>query len=129
VLSFPATQCPLKGINVIHVISPARFPDRLRLFTKRSGLEARHFHHFEAVDELSLRRESISALSILFRYNIFGWNTKYMADALSHLTLWRHIASTEREFHLIIQDDALFPRVDWVSRWNDEYLPALPPHV
>jgi hypothetical protein len=46
--------------------------------------------------------------------------------ALSHLALYRHIASTTNETYLILEDDAPFLRQDWVDVWNKEYYPLLP---
>ena len=40
--------------------------------------------------------------------------------ALSHLTLWQHVASTVNQQHLIFEDDANFVE-GFVDKWNSEY--------
>ena len=100
-------------------------PERLAAFEMRSGLDASQYHHFEAVDFKALRLNTFQYLDGLFNRNIFGSGTPMIAEALSHLTLWRHIATTQNEIHLVLTDDAAF--VDgWVTKWNDEYVDDLP---
>ena len=100
-------------------------PERLAAFEMRSGLDASQYHHFEAVDFTALRLDAIEYIAGLFNRNIFGSQTTMIAEALSHLTLWRHIAATQNEMHLVLMDDAVF--VDrWASKWNDEYVDDLP---
>ena len=91
----------------------------------RSGLKRNEYHHYEAVNHTSVGIKDIEYLAKLFNRNAFGSETAIIAEALSHLTLWRHIASTQNEMHLVLTDEAVF--VDgWVMKWNDEHVDDLP---
>ena len=120
--TYNSTQSPLSKINHIHVITKARaHPDAFETFLHRSGLSAEHVHKYEAIESVVATPD----ISKIFAQNAFGWNMTLIGEGMSHLTLWRHIASTQNEMHLVLTDDAAF--VDgWVSKWNDEYVDDLP---
>jgi hypothetical protein len=48
-----------------------------------------------------------------------------MGCALSHFTLWHHIARTNDQQHLILEDDAMFIE-DFVDTWNSKYYYGFP---
>ncbi len=50
---------------------------------------------------------------------------RIMAHALNHLAIWKTIANSTDELHLVLEDQAIFAQ-DWVKKWNDEYFPDLP---
>jgi hypothetical protein len=133
-LSYPPPNSPLRGIKEIHVLNLKSAPNRLHEFMQRSGLTRDQFHLFEAIDiaELSTIHfnevsTSHAAISHVFRGNIFGWDTMYIAEALSHYTMWQHIADwTTDEMHLVMEDGVEFASADWISKWNNEYYPDLP---
>jgi GR25 family glycosyltransferase involved in LPS biosynthesis len=108
ILNYPPSSCPLRGITTIHVMNLKRMPERLAAFEMRSGLDASQYHHFEAVDFTALRLDVFQYIAGLFNRNIFGSGTPMIAEALSHLTLWQHIATTQNEMHLVFTDDAAF---------------------
>ena len=46
--------------------------------------------------------------------------------ALSHYTLYQHIANASTPgLHLVLEDDGEFVK-DWVKKWNFYYYPELP---
>ena len=123
VLNNTATRQPLKGIDGIYVINLDRRPDRLQSFKERSGLVDADFHRFSAVD--GKRLKWTPEINDLFRNNNFGWQAARIGCALSHYTLYQHIASTEDELHLVLEDDAQF--IDnWMDVWNNDIYPDLP---
>ncbi len=64
-------------------------------------------------------------LGHLFRNNNFNYQAGVVGCALSHYELWQHIASTDNELHLIVEDDAIFGE-NWIEKWNQNYFPELP---
>ena len=65
------------------------------------------------------------ALSQLFGKNRFNSDKALMAQSLSHFLLWRHIATTEGERHLIFEDTQDVEE-NFIDRWNREYYGAMP---
>jgi len=118
-----ATLKPLRGIDGVHVINLDRRPDRLESFMERSGLKPEEFNRFRAFDGKEIRWNP--EIDRLFRANKFGSRAARIGCALSHLALYRHIASTENELHLILEDDALFED-RWIEKWNQQYSRVLP---
>ena len=64
-------------------------------------------------------------LGHLFRNSDFNYQVGNVGCTLSHYELWQHIASTDNELHLILEDDAIFGE-NWIEKWNQEYYPELP---
>ena len=123
VLNNTATRQPLKGIDGIYVINLDRRPDRLQSFKERSGLGDADFHRLSAVDGKTLTWSQ--DIHYLFRQNRFKWHAARIGCALSHYTLYQHIASTEDELHLVLEDDAQF--IDnWMDVWNSKMFDHLP---
>ena len=61
----------------------------------------------------------------LFEYSDFVYRRGIIAHFLSHMSLWLHIASTNNELHLILEDQAKLPE-NFVSEWNNKYALAMP---
>jgi GR25 family glycosyltransferase involved in LPS biosynthesis len=81
-------------------------------------LEDEDFHLFEAV---SWNPE----LERIFKNNRYGSAHGVVGCAMSHYTLWKHIATTKNQLHLILEDDAIFKQ-GWLKKWNREYALDLP---
>lgn len=124
VLSYNASSNPLYGINGIFVINLDRRPDRLKAFMKRSSLTATDFHRFSAIDGRNLTWNN--EINSLFINNKFLSRASRIGCAMSHLTLYRHIANTTNERYIIFEDDAYFADKNWINKWNAEYYPNLP---
>lgn len=126
-IEYAATKSPLRGIKDIHVINLKSQPSLLESFLQRSGLKPGQFHHSEAIDHraLSTHETVKKLLDELFSKNIFESDTTIIARALNHYMLWRHIAATTGELHLIFEDIAEFED-NWASKWNKAYFPDLP---
>jgi hypothetical protein len=62
----------------------------------------------------------------MFRDNLFGSDTSMLCQALDHMQLWREIASTRDEMHLVIDGDASQMVEGWAAKWNTEYYPDMP---
>ncbi len=107
----------------IHLINLKKRNDRLEKFKLASGLKEDEYNLFEAVDGVTLTWND--EINRLFRNNQFGSSRGVIGCALSHYTLWKQIASTRGELHLILEDDALFVD-DWIDKWNHKYYPSLP---
>jgi hypothetical protein len=118
-----ASALPLSGVNGIYVINLNRRSDRMRLFNESSGLQPGDFHRFSAVDGKSLK--SSPRIINMFRNNRFESRSSIIGYSLSHYRLWKHIASTSNEMHLVVEDDARLAK-GWVRRWNKSYYPDLP---
>ncbi len=125
-LRYNATSNPLSGISGVYVINLKRRPDRLETFKKLSGLTEDEFHLFEAVDGRTL--SWTPQIARIFENNKFKSRASEIGCGLSHLQLWRHIASRKRGLHLILEDDAIFAP-NWVKKWNKQYFPLLPHDV
>jgi GR25 family glycosyltransferase involved in LPS biosynthesis len=118
----------LRGIKDIHVINLKSEPGRLEAFQQRSGLKHGQFHRFEVIDHRALSVQPFvkKLIDKLFSKNIFQSDTRIIARALNHYTLWRHIATTTNELHLIFEDSAEFVENGWTTKWNKAYFPDLP---
>ena len=64
----------------------------------------------------------------LFKNNRYNSSATRIGCALSHYTLYRHIAATNNELHLVLEDDSQFID-DWIDVWNDDMFPRLPKHA
>ncbi len=121
---------PLRGINAIHAIvreGPTKKNKNYKISLKSSQLRSHDIKNVIYSEPLleKLQNKDQKSVERLFKANIFDSDPVIEAEALSHLTLWRHIASTQNEMHLVLTDDAAF--VDrWVSKWNEEYFNDLP---
>ena len=90
--------------------------------------DIKHVIHSEPIFKKLQNEEDQQSVERLFEANIFDFDPVIEAEALSHLTLWRHIAATKNEMHLVLTDSTEF--VDgWVSKWNGEYVDDLPHDV
>lgn len=123
VLHYSAQQPPLHHVDGIYVINLKRRPDRLQSFLQSSGFAPSDVHVFEAVDgrALTLTEE----IKTLFGRSDYKYHRGYISATLSHYKLWRHIASTTNELHLVLEDDGIFPK-DFIALWNNNYSHALP---
>ena len=83
------------------------------------------YHRFAGIDGKKLTWTP--EINALFKNNKYNSTAGRVGCALSHLTLWRHIASTKNQLHLVLEDDALFLD-DWQAKWNREYSRLLPPN-
>ena len=115
---------PLDNIDGIYTINLKRRPDRLQSFFERSGLARSDVHVHEGVDG-QLFTEWTDDLEFLFGNLRFVLFKGEYGAALSHFSLWQHIASTENQHHLILEDDCHFVK-HWVKKWNDVYAPEMP---
>lgn len=116
----------LQGIDGIHVINLARRSDRMTAFITNSTLPANSFHRFEAFDSKTLQLSP----QILRLFSGNKWNSisGVVACCYSHLALWKIVANTRNEVHLIFEDDAQFSK-DWIRLWNEQLHPNLPPNI
>ena len=105
------------------MINLKRRPDRLNRFKLLSGLEDTEFELFEAIDGKKLTWND--ELQRLFKNNNFESLAGVVGCCLSHFNVWKQIASTENQLHLVFEDDANFEK-DWIEKWNLEYFPDLP---
>jgi hypothetical protein len=127
VIGYVPSRCPLHGIKDIHFINIENSPDALKLLMLHSGLEQDQFHNYAAVSHRSLHAypELLSRLAVIFKNNLFGSQTQIMARALNHFALWKHIATTTNELHVILEDSVEFD-VDWILKWNSEFAADVP---
>ncbi|EDQ84246.1 uncharacterized protein MONBRDRAFT_39358 [Monosiga brevicollis MX1] len=113
----------LEGIDGVYVINLRRRPDRLHGFLQRSNVDPDSIHIFSAFDKRELAWSQ--SLRRLFAGNRFHSRRAVIAKALSHFTLWRHIATSEQQYHLILEDDVQLAH-DFVARWNAQIQHAFP---
>ena len=62
---------------------------------------------------------------MLFRNNSYADRRPVIAASLTHFMLWRHIGKSENQFHLIMEDDALFSP-SFIENWNSQYYWSFP---
>ncbi len=106
----------LSGLSQIHVIGRR---SHLKQFIGASGLP----NQYIIADNINLAISSDAG--VIFKRNLFESDKAVMINALNHLNVWRHIAQTNNELHLVLEDEAIF--VDnWIEKWNSEYFPDLP---
>lgn len=113
---------PLQGIAHIHVVNLDRRPERLAKF-HAGPLKPHHTNRFPAVDKMDLVRTG--PIVRMFERSDYNYRRGIVACALSHYALWRHIARTTNQVHLVLEDDATF-QPGFVHAWNDRYAYALP---
>jgi len=126
-LQYRSTAPPeLQGLDGVYVLSLARRQDRLRRFVANTTLDPQRLHLQQAFDGRELTWSA--GLERLFRSNKFGRARGVVGKCLSHFLLWRHIAQTADQFHLILEDDVEFAPY-FVQRWNTEMRHAFPPRA
>lgn len=113
----------LTGIDSVHVINLERRGDRLQQFFSNSGLSQDEVNVFTAVDKLTL--SMTDPIKKMFELSDYSYRRGIVACALSHLSLWEHIAATKNQTHLIFEDDAVFAP-NFKATWNQKYANALP---
>jgi glycosyl transferase family 25 len=64
-------------------------------------------------------------LDKIFRNITVLWHAPKIGCAMSHLSVWKRIASSNCKLCLVLEDDALFSD-RWIDMWNQEYYPELP---
>ena len=69
--------------------------------------------------------EFSDGLKMLFRNNSYADRRPVIAASLTHFMLWRHIGKSENQFHLIMEDDALFSP-SFIENWNSQYYWSFP---
>ena len=57
----------------------------------------------------------------IFKNNTFQWNKAIIGCVLSHLALWKHIASSKNPYHVILEDDVRLEK-GWET-WNNDIPP------
>lgn len=114
-LQYSGTTQPLLGIDGVYVISLKRRSDRLDRFFSNSTFQRSDVHVLDAFDGQQL--EWSDGLRALFGSNTFGSRRTVIGHALSHFVLWRHIATTKNQYHLILEDDVVFPD-GFKDLWN-----------
>ena len=122
-VQYSASRKPLQSIDGAYVINLSRRPDRLQRFMANSSFSRESVHVFDAFDGQALKWSS--GIETLFGTNKFNDARGMIGCALSHFAIWRHIATTENEFHAIFEDDAIFVE-DFVAQWNARHSYALP---
>ena len=122
-LKYSAHKPPLSHIHGIYVINLKRRSDRLRSFMESSGLQLEDVHVFEAVDGKTLTLTD--EIKTLFGNCDYKYHRGYISATLSHYRLWKHIATTHNEMHLVMEDDAVFAK-DFIKQWNANFSHALP---
>ena len=123
-LLYSASRKPLLGVDGMYVINLNKRVDRLAKFKASSGLDDDEYHRFAAIDSTALTWTD--EIHRLFHRNRYGSSRGgIIGCALSHYSLWKHIASTNGELHLVLEDDAEFVE-GWIDKWNYEYYPSLP---
>ena len=108
----------LPGIDDACIINLKRRGDRLEKFRGAHPDWAHRVRVHEAVDGRAL--QMTPAIAALFKPNDFHWKKAVLGCALSHLGVWRGIASggvLEKDFNcLVLEDDVLF-NADFLKRW------------
>ena len=113
----------LNGVDAVHLINLERRQDRRQQFFQNSTFPQESVNIFKAIDKLSI---SLSGpIQRLFEHSDYNYRRGIVACALSHFSLWLHIAATQNEFHLVFEDDALLSP-NFISEWNAKYSFALP---
>ena len=116
-LTYAATASPLAGIDAVYVLYHKANHAALDQFYSSSGLLPSEVHAYEMFDRTDLRKWT-SGLETIFGGNTFNSRRSIVAHALSHFTLWRHIATTTDQLHLVIEDSATFAP-GFVDLWKD----------
>lgn len=103
-----------------------RRPDRLEEFFRNTSLVPSEVQVVDAFDGKSLVWSE--GLRQVFRDNKFGNRRAIAGCALSHFLLWRHIASTTGEYHLVFEDDARLTAniKNFTEEWNSKYYHSYP---
>eukprot|EP00039_Didymoeca_costata_P014958 m.247400 g.247400 ORF g.247400 m.247400 type:complete len:396 (-) comp16126_c0_seq30:1354-2541(-) len=122
-LSYSGSLRPFEGIDGAYVINLKRRPYRLQQFLENSTLSRERIHVLEAYDGESLTWSD--GISTLFGNNKFGSARGIIGTALSHFSLWRHIATIETQFHMVFEDDAKFLG-GYEKLWNTQFINAMP---
>jgi GR25 family glycosyltransferase involved in LPS biosynthesis len=125
-LQYKPTAPLLDEVDGVYLINLQRRQDRLYSFLQRSALDASKLHITTAFDGQELTWSP--SLRKLFAGNHFHSRRALAAKGLSHFTLWRHIASTQDEFHLVLEDDAQLS-AEFVQHWNNRFTHAFPPNA
>lgn len=113
----------MQDIDGVYVISLERRADRLAAFLSRNRMTLENVHVQEAFDGRELKWND--NLQRLFGNNRFQSRRGLVGQALSHFFLWRHIAQTSDQYHLIMEDDAVL-EPGFIERWNGQYHHAFP---
>lgn len=113
----------LVGVDSVHLVSLQRRQDRRDLFFRNTSFPPESINVFPAVDKLELRLTG--PIRRLFEHSDYNYRRGIVACALSHFSLWLHIASTENQLHMVLEDDAMLA-ADFIRLWNQKYAYALP---
>ena len=100
-----------------------RRTQRLETFFHNSSFPRAAVHAVEAFDGTML--EFSDGLKMLFRNTSYSDRRAIIAASLTHFMLWRHIGKSENQFHLIMEDDALFSP-SFIENWNSQYFWSFP---
>ena len=103
------TSQRLAGLDGVYVINLQRRPDRLAQFKLSSGLKTGEFHRHHATDVTDIAWSSEMQ-------SVFG-DIHVAGLALSHYQVIKHIATTKKQLHLILEDNAVFAE-KWIDKWN-----------
>ena len=108
----------------MYLVNLKRRPDRYASFMETCGFSADTIHVHYGFDGKNVT-EWTPELQRLFHDNRFNSLVGIIGAAMSHYSLWKHIATTENQHHLIIEDDAnCIP--DFADVWNREYASKMP---
>lgn len=116
----------MAGIDHGFCINLDRRPDRLAAFRARlPGPMLGMIERFPAIDGRALSMNA--EIETLFARNDFHYRRNIIGCSLSHLALWRRIASDDYPYErtAIFEDDAWFSQ-RFLGLWNDEMAPRLP---
>eukprot|EP00043_Microstomoeca_roanoka_P017341 m.180788 g.180788 ORF g.180788 m.180788 type:complete len:708 (+) comp16619_c0_seq14:44-2167(+) len=122
-LEYEGTREALQGIDGVYVVNLPRRADRLARFIHAAPFQTGDFQLVTAFDGKELTWDD--HLNKIFGNNKFKTRRGVIGQALSHLQLWKHIADSTDEFHLILEDDVEFAP-GFLERWNTEMHHAFP---
>eukprot|EP00052_Salpingoeca_macrocollata_P007447 m.59933 g.59933 ORF g.59933 m.59933 type:complete len:646 (+) comp16047_c0_seq1:133-2070(+) len=125
-LKYAASKPELDGVDGVYLVSPSGKTVAREKFFLNSTLSAAAVHVLDSVRSAELTvTDSLRRTFNASHGDFAGLPRERVARALAHLWVWRHVAATTNELHLVCEDTALFAP-DFVQKWNGRYRHALP---